>query len=101
MHIKRDHCLVGWSGHCYLSACCGAHSDVNDRTMKYGEPGSFEEQQDESNGMSLNTQMIQNVPELQEANQCVVVVGEVGIAACQILAVVLFAIHVVITMNSF
>ena len=39
--------------------------------------------------------MIQNVLELQEANRKEVVVGEVGTAALQFLASVLFAIHVV------
>jgi hypothetical protein len=38
--------------------------------------------------------MIQNVPELQEVNRSEVVVGEVGTAALEMLAAVLFAIHV-------
>jgi hypothetical protein len=41
------------------------------------------------------TQMTQNVPELQEVNQMEVVVGEVGIATRQVLVVALFVIHVV------
>jgi hypothetical protein len=33
--------------------CHGAHSDVNDWTMEYGEPRSFEEQQNKSKVMDL------------------------------------------------
>jgi hypothetical protein len=40
--------------------------------------------------------MIGNVPEFQEATRSEVVVGEVGTAAPKFLAVVPFAIHVVI-----
>jgi hypothetical protein len=39
--------------------------------------------------------MIQNITELQEANQSEIVVSEVGTAARQILGAALFAIHVV------
>jgi hypothetical protein len=49
----------------------------------------------------LKTQMIWNVPELQEANQSGVVVGEVGTAALEILVVSLFAIHVAMQWISF
>jgi hypothetical protein len=50
-YIKHHHRLSGRSGRTYssfLSACCGTHSDVNDRTTEYEKPGSFEEHQNES-----------------------------------------------------
>jgi hypothetical protein len=46
-------------------------------------------------------QMIGNVPELQKENRSEVVVGEVGTVTCQILVVVLFAIHVLMQWISF
>jgi hypothetical protein len=33
--------------------CRGARSDVNDWTMEYGQPRSFEEHQNESKGINL------------------------------------------------
>jgi hypothetical protein len=39
--------------------------------------------------------MIRNIPNIQETNRSEVVVGEVGTAALEILAALLFAIHVV------
>jgi hypothetical protein len=42
----------------------------------------------------LKTQMIRNVPELQEANRSEVVMGEVATAALETLVAALFAIHV-------
>jgi hypothetical protein len=52
-NIKCDHRLVGWSGCCDLSACCGARSDVNDWRTEYGETGSFEKHENESKDMIL------------------------------------------------
>jgi hypothetical protein len=45
--------------------------------------------------------MIWNIPELQEVNRSMVVVGQVGTATLKILAAVLFAIHVTIQWISF
>jgi hypothetical protein len=42
----------------------------------------------------LKTQMILNIPELQEATQSEIVVGEVGTAAFEVLAAVPFSIHI-------
>jgi hypothetical protein len=72
-----------------------------DRTTEYGKPGSIEEHQNKSKWMTWKTQMIQNVPELQEVNRSEVVVGEVGTAALEILVAVLFAIHVTMQWISF
>jgi hypothetical protein len=69
--------------------------------MEYGELGSFEEHQNKWKGMTWKTQIIRNVPELQEANWSEVVVGEVGTAAHKILVAALFAIHVVMQWISF
>jgi hypothetical protein len=51
--------------------------------------------------MTWKTQMIQNVPELQEVTWSEVVVGEVGTAALKIPAATLFAIHIVMQWISF
>jgi hypothetical protein len=45
--------FVGWSGHDYFSACRGARTDLNDKMIEYGEPGSFEQHQNEYKGMNL------------------------------------------------
>jgi hypothetical protein len=45
--------------------------------------------------------MIRNEPELQEATQSEVVVGEVGTTAFEMLATTLFAIHVVMCHTPF
>jgi hypothetical protein len=42
----------------------------------------------------LKTQMIRNVPELQEVTRSEVVVGKVGTVAFEILAAAPFAIHI-------
>jgi hypothetical protein len=57
----------------------------------YGKPTLIKEQHKNEGTERL---MIRNVPELQEAARREVVVGEVGIAAPELLTTVLFAIHV-------
>jgi hypothetical protein len=49
----------------------------------------------------LKTQMILNIPELQEATQSEIVVGEVGTAAFEVLAAVPFSIHIAMQWISF
>jgi hypothetical protein len=61
---------------------------------EYAKPASIEEHQNESKWMTWKTQMIRKVPKLQEVTQSEVVVGEVRTAALEILAAVLFAIHI-------
>jgi hypothetical protein len=69
--------------------------------MKYGKPTSIVGHQNESKWMAWKSQMIQNVPEFQEATRSEVVVGEVGTAVFEILAAAPFAIHVVMQLISF
>jgi hypothetical protein len=57
----------------------------------YGKPASIKEQHENEGTEKL---MIVNIPELQEATQKEVVVGEVGTAAFEFLAAVPFVIHV-------
>jgi hypothetical protein len=66
---------------------------LSDRSWVYGKPASIREQHENEGTERL---MIENVPELQETVRREVVVGEIGTAAPEFLAVAPFAIHVVI-----
>jgi hypothetical protein len=74
---------------------------VIDRTIEYGKPALIEEHQNESKWMTWKTQMIQNIPEIQEMTRSEVVVGVVGTTIFEILAAAPFAIHVAMQWISF
>jgi hypothetical protein len=69
--------------------------------MVYGKPTSIKEHQNESKWRTWKTQMIGNVPELQETTRSEVVVGEVGTPTFEVLATAPFAIHVAMQWISF